>query len=88
MFITITTGLLAAAATTGDDSGNFALGPLIGAVGLVGGIWWIVHRYRVARRPAADNAEHERLREINELRLEQKVVQRLRPGIRQDRGGR
>lgn len=87
MFITITTGLLGAAESTGDDSSNLALGLLIGAVGLVGGIWWIVHRYKVTRRPAASRAEHEMLREVYQVRPEEKAVQRVRPRVRLRRGG-
>lgn len=87
MFSIVTSGLLAAAETSGDDSSNLALGLLIGAVGLVGGIWWIVHRFRAARRPAASRAEHEMLREINAVRPEQRAVQRERPRVRLRRSG-
>ncbi|MGO2003035.1 MULTISPECIES: hypothetical protein [Micrococcaceae] len=87
MFITIASGLLAAAETTGEESANLALGLLIGAVGLVGGIWWVVHRFRAARRPAASRAEHEMLREINAVRPEQRAVQRERPRVRLRRSG-
>ncbi|MDN5754600.1 MAG: hypothetical protein ACTHWW_09175 [Arthrobacter sp.] len=87
MLITITGGLLAAAETSGDDSSNLALGLLIGAVGLVGGVWWIVYRFRAARRPAASRAEHEMLREITAERPEQRAVQRVRPRVRLRRSG-
>lgn len=87
MFGTITTGLMAAAETTGNDSGNLALGLLIGAIGLVCGIWWIAYRVQAGRRRAGSREEHEMLREINEPRPEQEAVQRVRPRIRLRRGG-
>ncbi|WP_417233369.1 hypothetical protein [Arthrobacter sp.] len=71
---TIVGQLMMAVQAAGDDKGNLVVGLLIGAFALVAGIWWFVHRFRVARRPAASRAEHEMLREIHGERPEQKAV--------------
>lgn len=67
--------LMAAVESTDDGQGNMMLGLLIGAFAVVAAVWWLAHRYRVARRPAASRAEHEMLREVHRQRPEQKAVQ-------------
>lgn len=66
--------MMAAAEPTGDGQGNLMVGLVIGVVAVVAAIWWVVHRYRAARRPAASRAEHEMLREVHRERPEEKAV--------------
>lgn len=73
MFGITATGI-AAAEASGNDSGNLVLGLVLGAVIALFAAGWFLRRYLVARRPAASREEHERLREVNGVRPEQKVV--------------
>lgn len=66
--------MMAAAEPTGDGQGNLMVGLVIGVVAVAAAIWWFVHRYRAARRPAASRAEHQMLREVHSQRPEQKAM--------------
>ncbi|MDN5824891.1 MAG: hypothetical protein L0H47_11330 [Micrococcaceae bacterium] len=73
MFSIIAAGTATAAASE-NGSGNLVVGLVVGAVIVLGAAGWFLRRYLVARRPAASREEHERLREMNGVRPEQKVV--------------
>ncbi|MGP5073650.1 hypothetical protein ACTXI0_14745, partial [Arthrobacter rhombi] len=70
----ITAAGLAAAEANGNDTGNLVVGLVVGAIIVLCAAGWFLRRYLVARRPAASREEHERLREMNGVRPEQKVV--------------